>query len=416
MRRPSSRRPSRVATEVSRRRRRPRPGSDADASRRRGPRGAAGPWPPGRAPGRARPRWPARARSPSLVPPGPNSLMPLSWNGLWEAEITTAGRSRRTDSQARAGVGRTPTSTTSAPSLARPAAEGGLQHGAGAAGVATDQEGGGGDGAGHGAAQGEDQLGGELGVGDAPDAVGAEPGSGHRAYRFEYWGALRAFFRPYFLDSFSRESRVRNPAFLSGAAQLGVELAQGPGDAQAEGAGLAGHPAAVDGHVDVPRLGGLGQPEGLGDDHPVGGRGEVLLERVPVAGDGALAGAEADPGDGLLAASGGLADGGSHWWFLRSVLVRVGDRSGGWAHAPLRADAVRRAPGISIGIGGLGGVGVLLTAVDLQLGGHLAARAGSSAACPGWRRGPPRRTGRSSGRRSWWRSGRPGSRSGGRTS
>ena len=35
------------------------------------------------------------------------------------------------------------------------------------------------------------------------------------AYRFEYWGALRAFFRPYFLLSFSRASRVRRPARFS---------------------------------------------------------------------------------------------------------------------------------------------------------------------------------------------------------
>ena len=67
---------------------------------------------------------------------------------------------------------------------------------------------------GHRASQGQDELGGELGVCTAPYPVGAEPGSGHRPYRFEYWGALRAFLSPYFLDSFSRESRVRMPAFL----------------------------------------------------------------------------------------------------------------------------------------------------------------------------------------------------------
>ena len=109
---------------------------------------------------------------------------------------------------------------------------------------------------GDGAPEGQDELRGQLGVGTAPDAVGAEPGAGTPGYRFEYWGALRAFFRPYFLDSFSRASRVRKPAFLSAAAELGVELAQGPGDAESEGAGLAGDAAAVDGDVDVPRLGG----------------------------------------------------------------------------------------------------------------------------------------------------------------
>ena len=99
-------------------------------------------------------------------------------------------------------------------------------------------------------------------------------------YRLEYCGALRAFFRPYFFDSFSRASRVRNPAFFSEARSSGSSSHERPGDAQAEGTGLAGNPAAVDGHVDVPGLGGLGQPQGLGDDHPVGGRGEVVLERA----------------------------------------------------------------------------------------------------------------------------------------
>ena len=80
-----------------------------------------------------------------------------------------------------------------------------------------------------------------------------------RRYRFEYCGALRAFLRPYFLDSFSRASRVRKPAFLSGGAQLGVELDERPGDAEAQGAGLAGGAAAVEGGVDVVGLGELGE-------------------------------------------------------------------------------------------------------------------------------------------------------------
>src|SRR4030095_700271 len=33
--------------------------------------------------------------------------------------------------------------------------------------------------------------------------------------RLEYWGALRAFLRPYFLRSTSRASRVRKPRFFS---------------------------------------------------------------------------------------------------------------------------------------------------------------------------------------------------------
>src|SRR5580704_13344080 len=34
-------------------------------------------------------------------------------------------------------------------------------------------------------------------------------------YRLEYWGALRAFFRPYFFRSLTRASLVRKPAFFS---------------------------------------------------------------------------------------------------------------------------------------------------------------------------------------------------------
>ena len=78
---------------------------------------------------------------------------------------------------------------------------------------------------------------------------------GHPATAWSTAGALRAFFRPYFLLSFSRASRVRRPARLRRRAQLGVELDEGPGDAQAQRPGLARHPAAVDGGVDVVGLG-----------------------------------------------------------------------------------------------------------------------------------------------------------------
>ena len=68
----------------------------------------------------------------------------------------------------------------------------------------------------------DDEVGSEVGVRVAADAVGTEnaarpgrrvPGPG--CYRFEYCGALRAFFNPYLRRSFSRASRVRRPAFLS---------------------------------------------------------------------------------------------------------------------------------------------------------------------------------------------------------
>ena len=82
----------------------------------------------------------------------------------------------------------------------------------------------------------EHKLGGEMPVRDAANSVGAEQSlpqrfrnigragaidnclaghgvdrflAGHRVYRLEYCGALRAFFSPYFLRSMTRASRVR---------------------------------------------------------------------------------------------------------------------------------------------------------------------------------------------------------------
>ena len=240
--------------------------------------------------------------------------------------------------------------------------------------------------------EGEDQLGGQIGVGDAPDAVGAEPGSA-TGYRLEYWGALRAFFRPYFLRLLLPGVTGEESGLLERGPQLGVELEQRPGDAQAERPGLARHPAAVDGGVDVVGLGGLGQPQRLGDDHPVGGRGEVVLEGLAVDRDGPLAGAEADAGHGLLAASGGLGEGRRGTWCSSRVLlvVRATRRSG-----PSGA----RAPG-SRAAGVLGGVGVLGAGVDLELGQLLAPQGVLGQHAPHGAGGRPRRGRSPSGRRSW---------------
>ena len=112
-----------------------------------------------------------------------------------------------------------------------------------------------------------------------------------RDQRLEYCGALRAFLRPYFLLSFSRASRVRRPAFFSVGPQLGIELDERPGDAHAQRAGLAGDAAAVDRGVDVVDLVGAREPQRLGDDHALGRRREVvartarrLTVMVPVPG------------------------------------------------------------------------------------------------------------------------------------
>ena len=64
--------------------------------------------------------------SDSLKPSGPNSLMPLSWYGLCEAEIITprSARSERVSS-ATAGVGSGPTRITFMPIEMKPAVSAG---------------------------------------------------------------------------------------------------------------------------------------------------------------------------------------------------------------------------------------------------------------------------------------------------
>lgn len=76
----------------------------------------------------------------------------------------------------------------------------------------------------------------------------------------ENCGRLRAFFRPYFLRSTMRASRVRNPGLLQLVAIL-AGLEKGAGDAKAKGAGLAGASAAVDAGDDVEVPLGVGHLE-----------------------------------------------------------------------------------------------------------------------------------------------------------
>src|SRR5437762_12169285 len=90
------------------------------------------------------------------------------------------------------------------------------------------------------------------------------------------------------------------------------KLGEGQGDAGAKGAGPPVHATARYGDVDVVGLDGVRQPQRFGHDHAVGRRREVLVERATVDGDGAftftLRRAQTDAGDGLFAATGGLAE------------------------------------------------------------------------------------------------------------
>src|ERR1035437_2048371 len=60
-------------------------------------------------------------------------------------------------------------------------------------------------------------------VARVPAVRPVEPPRGHD-YRFVYCGALRALFRPYFLRSFIRASRVSRPAFLRAGRKSGSYL------------------------------------------------------------------------------------------------------------------------------------------------------------------------------------------------
>ena len=71
-----------------------------------------------------------------------------------------------------------------------------------------------------------------------------KPGGGIQ--RLLYWGALRAFFRPYFLRSFTRGSRVRKPAFFSAGRSSGSISISARAIAELQRAGLAGDAAALE--------------------------------------------------------------------------------------------------------------------------------------------------------------------------
>ena len=125
----------------------------------------------------------ASVASESLKPSPPKNLIPLSANGLWEAEMTAA-RSKPYCfvEQRRGGRRQDAAEQHVAPGRRDPRGERGLEHRAGLAGVADDEHAravgleAGRDGVPE--AQGE--VGREDFPGGAPDAVGAEQAAGHR--------------------------------------------------------------------------------------------------------------------------------------------------------------------------------------------------------------------------------------------
>ncbi len=176
------------------------------------------------------------------------------------------------------------------PHRLEPGREGGGDHGAGAAGIATDEDrpvvvlGSGG------AADGEGELGGELGPRLAPDPVGAEDGlsgleqgpqvSQRRRLRSAL-GVLRgpaSLAEAVLLALHPAGVPGEETRLLQRVTQLGIEGDQGPGDPEAQGVDLSGDAPALQGGIEVVATLGAGDLEGLHHPHALGHGGEVGLE------------------------------------------------------------------------------------------------------------------------------------------
>ena len=221
-----------------------------------------------------------------MPPSAPKNLIPLSRQGLWEAE-TTAARSRpwrRTRIEA-AGVGRTRASQRVAAALRDSGGERRLEHRARVARVADDQRPAAASASHAGAAAwpiATRELGGDICAGNPPDPVGAEELALGNAWRsaLQNCGRLRAFLSPALRRSLIARVAGQEAAALQLAAELGVDLGQGARDAVADRTGLAGDAAAVDADLDVERAVVAGRDERLaGHGLEVRAR-EVLVERA----------------------------------------------------------------------------------------------------------------------------------------
>src|SRR4029450_4183121 len=116
----------------------------------------------------------------------------------------------------------------------------------------------------------EGELGGQVGVGQTTNPVGPEQGS-HRcapaaASALGVLGSLAGLLEPVLLALALAGVAGEEAALLQLGPQLDVEVDQGPGDGVAQGAGLAGDPAAVEVGEHVVALEGVGDPKRLGDE------------------------------------------------------------------------------------------------------------------------------------------------------
>src|SRR5580698_8197359 len=272
--------------------------------------------------GSRRMAWSSRSTSAStstgnLVPSRLKSLMPLSPKGLCEAETMAPGTWRRSAMAATPGVGSTPRSMTSAPSVASPADSAACSSGPERRVSRPTTK----AGAGSMRAVARPRARASSAV-NSSFATPLTPSVPKRAGAIDLpLGVLRSLaglleavlLRLLLACVAGQEARA-----LQDGPVLGVHLAQAAGNAQAHGAGLSGDAATVNGGVDVVGLVGVGEAQRLGHQHAVRGRGEVALNRQLVHRDRPLAGTEADAGHRLLAAAGGLCE-----WCGHVVLPRI---------------------------------------------------------------------------------------------
>src|SRR5262245_18104459 len=252
----------------------------------------------------------ASTSSRSLRPPAAKNLMPLSGNGLCEADTTAAGASSCTDHHATSGVGATPSNVTSAPSDARPALSAASSSGpdrrvsrptAKRSPPSTRA-------AARPSARASSGVSSALATPRTPSVPNLSMGVSAPASALGVLRSLAGLLEAVLLRLLLALVTRQEAGPLERGAHLGVDLDQGAGDAEPQRTRLARHPAADEAGVDVVGALGVDDAQRLREDHLVGLGREVGGDVAVIDGDGPRAGTDADPGDGALAAAGGLRE------------------------------------------------------------------------------------------------------------
>src|ERR671919_1728896 len=179
------------------------------------------------------------------------------------------------------------------------------------------------------------------------ESYGARP----RPLSLRVLGGLPGLLQPVLATLFLPGVPGEEPFLFQGAPEGGVELDEGPGDAVAEGPGLAGDTATLEPghHVDLLLL--ARGPQGRRGQDPLGPGREVLLERAPVEVEPPGPRRDPNPDHGFLPSAGrihprlGGGHGLSHRWGPRRAAAP-------WGAGPGAGDRVRHTPiacGASVG-------------------------------------------------------------------